>query len=264
MSTSLPSHTFTQPSRMLTYKEIHGRKLTLHIFVPEVETSAPRPCILLIHSGGWVQNSPEKYYFLARPLSEMGFVVACLEYRLYDEKARPPVSVIDAVADTQDAQRYLHANAKELNIDPHRIVACGGSAGAHLAAGLALFDNLVPERPIIAPEALVLLNPVIDTSAEGFGQDKLKENWEAYSPLHRLRPGIPPTLIFHGTGDRTTPYAGAAAFARKATANGDTCVLITHEGGDHGYYREEPIFTETLEAIQSFLQEHRLLGQKGS
>jgi acetyl esterase/lipase len=217
--------------------------------------------VLLIHGGGWVKGSPQAYYFLARPLRDMGLSVACLEYRLYDKEATPPVSVIDAVADAQDAMRYLRAHANELAIDPDRIIACGGSAGAHLAAGLALFDDQSGANDPAAyqPAALVLFNPVIDTSREGFGYGKLKENWEAFSPLHRLEPGLPPTIIFHGTGDQTVPYAGPVAFTEKAQANGDVCVLVTNEGGDHGFYMKQPVRDQTMARTRQFLQEQGLL-----
>ncbi len=252
------------PTAIIPYKEVDGRELTLHIFDPETtgdQLKSPRPCLLLIHGGGWVKGSPQAYYFLARPLRDMGLVVACLEYRLYDKDATPPVSVIDAVADAQDGMRYLYAHAEELNIDPDRIIACGGSAGAHLAAGLALFDDQskADDPGAYRPAALVLFNPVIDTSRQGYGYGKLKENWETYSPLHRLRPGLPPTIIFHGTGDRTVPYAGPVAFTEKAQANSDVCVLITNEGGDHGFYMKQPIRDQTMARIQQFLQEQGLI-----
>ncbi len=256
----------TSPTRILPYKEVNGRELFLHIFEPtNDQLRAPSACVLLIHGGGWVKGSPQAYYFLARPLRDMGLTVACLEYRLYDKDAVPPVGVIDAVADAQDGMRYLHAHAQELNIDPARIIACGGSAGAHLAAGLALFDDQgganAPED--YRPAALVLFNPVIDTSRQGFGYGKLRENWEAYSPLHRLQPGLMPTIIFHGTGDRTVPYAGPVAFTEKAQANGDTCVLVTSEGGDHGFYMKQPIRDQTMARTEEFLKEQGLLLEQG-
>ncbi|WFB35836.1 alpha/beta hydrolase [Kiritimatiellota bacterium B12222] len=249
------------PVATLVYKEVDGRKLGLHIFEPPEGLSSPRPCVLLIHSGGWTHGSPQKYFRIAKPLSEMGVVVAVMEYRFIDETIQPSIGVLDAVEDAQDAMRYLYAHTRELNIDPKRLLAVGGSAGAHLAAGLALFDDLSDANDPSAyrPVALVLFNPVIDTSEVGYGNRLLGDQWEKFSPLHQLKPGFPPTLIFHGTGDQVAPYEGSRAFAEKAEANGDICLLITNEGGDHGYYNQSPIFNETMDAIQSFCEEHGFL-----
>ena len=62
-----------------------------------------------------------------------------VEYRLLRQQG---VSVFDAVADSRPAVRYLRAHAPALGIDPARIVVTGGSAGAHLAVGTALFDGI--------------------------------------------------------------------------------------------------------------------------
>ncbi|RRJ97024.1 alpha/beta hydrolase [Opitutaceae bacterium TAV4] len=251
------------PDFIRPYKSTEQGDLTLHVFNPNPEpadASAMRPAVLLIHSGGWVKNGPQSYYHIARSLSDMGFLVACAQYRL----AKPPNTVPDAVADMQDAMIYLRKHAAELRIDPARIAACGGSAGAHLAAALALFpyagtSETVPPPSAFRPAALILLNPVIDTSPAGYGNRKLGSQWRAFSPLHQVRPDVPPTILFHGTGDRTTPFAGAKAFHEAMLENGNECEFHPHEGGDHGYYRKQPIYDQTMSAIRLFCVKHGLL-----
>jgi acetyl esterase len=239
------------PSSIRTYKTVGEKSLSLHFFEP-AGTASPdsRPCVILLHSGGWSKNGPESYYRIARSLRDMGFVVACAQYRL----ANAPSTVLDAVADTRDAMRYLRANAKDLRIDLVRIVACGGSAGGHLAASLALFPEATgaKDAETLRPAALVLLNPVIDTSPEGYGNEKIGKDWRALSPLHQVKANTPPTIIFHGTGDRTTPFAGSKAFHAAMLALGNRCELHPHEGGDHGYYRDEPIYSQTMTEIRRF------------
>ena len=239
------------PSSIRPYKQVNGRELTLHVFDPSSATAAPRPAVLLIHSGGWTNNGPESYYKHARALRDMGFVVACVQYRL----ARPPSTVRNAVADTQDAMRHLRAHAAELRIDPARIVACGGSAGAHLAASLALFPEVTgaTDSDTLRPAALVLFNPVIDTSPEGYGNNKLGENWRAFSPVHQVKADAPPTILFHGTDDRTTPFAGADAFHAAMIKLGNRCDFHPNQGGDHGYYNQEPLYSETMNQVRAFL-----------
>ena len=249
------------PASIQPYKTVGDRTLSLHIFEPATSASQPRHCVLLIHSGGWEKGSPERYYFLARPLRDMGFLVAVLQYRLCDPKATPPVSVFDAVTDSRDALRYLRTHTRELNIDPARLVACGGSAGGHLAAGLALFPNDAPgsDSSLRPPAALILFNPVLDTSATGYGQARIGPDWQKISPLHHVRAGMPPTLIFHGTADRTVPFAGARAFHDAMLQAGNVSEFHPFPDGDHGYYQKEPVFSQTMETLRQFCLAQKLL-----
>lgn len=248
------------PASIQPYKTVGNRVLSLHFFEPATSANQPRPCVLLIHSGGWEKGSPERYYFLARPLRDMGFVVAVMQYRLCDPKATPPVTVFDAVIDSRDALRYLRTHARELNIDPARLVACGGSAGGHLAAGLVLFTDDTPGATATPPPAaLMLFNPVIDTSKAGYGQARIGPDWQKISPLHHVRAGMPPTLMFHGTTDRTVPFAGAQAFHDTMLRAGNVSEFHPFTDGDHGYYQKEPIFSQTMETIHRFCFAQKLL-----
>jgi acetyl esterase/lipase len=199
-------------------------------------------------------------YPFAAHYARQGWVGISLQYRLYNPKAG--VSVFDCVKDVRSAMRYLRDHAGELGIDPARIVVSGGSAGGHLAAATALFDevNAAGEAGQVKPAALVLLFPVIDTSAEGYGQAKIGERWRELSPLHQVRPGLPPTLVFHGTGDTVTPFAGARAFHEAMRQAGNICELDVNEGGVHGYLmRSRALFDETLRKSDAFLRAQGLL-----
>jgi acetyl esterase/lipase len=142
-----------------------------------------------------------------------------VEYRLY--KAGTNVSVFECVKDVRSALRYVRAHSTELGIDPQKIVVSGASAGGHLAVATALFafDEAGEDTSIsCAPNALVLLSPVIDTSKEGYGNSKIGERWQELSPTHQVRSGMPPTIIFHGTGDATTPYPVRNILTRRCIA----------------------------------------------
>jgi acetyl esterase/lipase len=58
-----------------------------------------------------------------------GYAVAHVGYRLSQE-AKFPAQIHDCKA----AVRWLRANAAKYNLDPHKFVAWGGSAGGHLVA----------------------------------------------------------------------------------------------------------------------------------
>jgi acetyl esterase/lipase len=86
--------------------------------------------------------------------------------------ARDGTTVFDCVRDARSAVRWIRQNADALGIDPSRIVAMGGSAGGHLAVSTAQFDRVNedsdPADVAARPAALILMYPVIDTSADGY------------------------------------------------------------------------------------------------
>lgn len=250
-----------KPDRVRVYKEVAGRQLEMHIFEPE-KRSGPVPCYLVIHGGGWAGGAPPRMYPFAAHYARLGMVGISLQYRLYNPKTG--VSVFDCVKDARSAMRWLRAHAGELGIDPEKIIVSGGSAGGHLAAATALFDGVNDEADdaglAVAPAALILLFPVIDTSAEGYGNAKIGERWRELSPAHNVRPGLPPTITFHGTGDKVTPYAGARAFHEAMLEKGNRSLLITHEGGAHGYLMfDASLYEETMTKSDAFLRELGLL-----
>ena len=81
----------------------------------------------------------------------------------YRVASRHAAKVVDCIKDAKSAVRWIRTNAARLGIDPNRIVAGGGSAGAHIAAAAANirdFDEPGEDRSTSSvPNALVLFNP---------------------------------------------------------------------------------------------------------
>ena len=253
-----------EPSKQVVYKKVDSRELYLHVFEPEgLQPGDQRPCFVAIHSGGWGHGTPRRYYPYANHFAKLGMLGISVQYRLYDPKQG--TTVFDCVKDGRSAVRFIRSHAGLLGVDPNKIVVAGASAGGHLAAGTALFDGVDDETDDLAvsctPNALVLICPVIDTSAEGYGQRAIGERWRELSPAHQVDgKKVPPTLVFHGTGDTTTPIAGAKAFQQAMIAAGNRCELVTHEGGQHGYmHKERELYQQTLKKTQAFLRELDLL-----
>ncbi len=251
-----------EPSRFETYKTVGDRNLRLHVFESdEVKKTDQRPVFLVIHGGGWTGGTPRWFYPMADHFAKKGMLGISLEYRLMNEKQG--TTVFDCVEDARDAVRYLRNNAQKLGIDPNRIVVAGASAGGHLAVSTSIFDTLEVDskkkRASSRADALVLIYPVIDTSAKGYGQTKIGDRWEELSPIHNVQPKMPPTILFHGTGDRVTPYAGAAEFHRLMKENGNQCELISHPDGDHGYLIFDlELYEAGIKRIEEFLEQQKM------
>lgn len=250
------------PTRKIVYKKIADRELSLHVFQPESwKASDKRACFITIHGGGWTGMGPERMYAFADHFAKLGLVSISVQYRLASAKTN--TTVFDCVKDVRSAVRYVKAHANELGIDPNKIIASGGSAGGHLAASTAMFEvNEESDDLKISPvpNALVLLFPVIDTSKEGYGNARIGERWQEISPAHNVRPGLPPTITFHGTADPTTPFKGAQIFHEAMLKAGNRSELVIHEGGDHGYLmRTQPLYDECLAKTDAFLKSLNLL-----
>jgi|GEM_PF-1681423 len=249
-----------EPDRKVVYKTVGDRKLHLHVFEPK-DGGKKRPVFLIIHGGGWTGGGPRKFYPVAEHFVRRGMVGISLEYRLLSKQKG--ITVFDCVRDGRSAVRYLRKHAMELGIDPDRIVVSGGSAGGHVAVGTALLasDEMGEEVGISSvPNGLVLLNPVIDTSKAGYGQAKIGERWRELSPVHQVRSGLPPTVIFHSTDDRVTPYSGARQFAVLSRKAGNDCTLFTHEGGRHGYFIFDlAAYRDVMKQMTGFLEQKGFL-----
>ena len=254
-----------EPDATVVYKTIGGRSLGLHIFTPAGHrTTDRRPVCALFHGGGWSGRTPHYFYPFARHFADIGMVGISVEYRLLSPEQG--ITVFDCVKDARSALRYLRAHAAELGGDPERIIASGGSAGAHLAAGTALFAGVDEEGEDAAapcrPDLLVLYYPVIDTSEAGYGHRKIGDRWRELSPVDHVRPDLPPTLLLHGTADTGTPFAGALRFHERMKQAGNECDLIAFEGGKHGYLIfDMKLFIGAMAQTGEFLRRHRMLDQ---
>jgi len=252
-----------KPSKLVVYKKVADRELHLHMSQPDGwKASDKRVCYVTIHGGGWTGMGPERMYPFADHYAKLGLVSFSVQYRLAN--AKTGVTVFDCVKDARSAVRYIRARASEFGIDPDKIIVSGGSAGGHLAASTAMFDavNEDGEDTKISPtpSALILLFPVIDTSKEGYGNARIGDRWKELSPAHNVRPGLPPTITFHGTGDTTTPFKGAQIFHEAMLKAGNRSELVVNEGGAHGYLmRTQPLLEECFAKSDAFLTSLKLL-----
>ena len=92
------------------------------------------PAILHIHGGGFVVgNLDTELASVVRMAREGPAVVVSVDYRLAPEH-RFPAALDDCFA----ALEWLHSEARDLGVDRERVALYGGSAGAGLAAAVAL------------------------------------------------------------------------------------------------------------------------------
>src|SRR5690606_14405222 len=100
-----------------------------------------------IHGGGWVNGDKARVADLERYLAA-GISVVSINYRFVTHAilagVRPPVQW--PLEDAARALQFTRSQAQAWNLDPTRIAATGGSAGACSSLWLALHADLANPR----------------------------------------------------------------------------------------------------------------------
>ncbi|MFC1737107.1 alpha/beta hydrolase [Candidatus Hydrogenedentota bacterium] len=244
--------------------------LTGDVMTPEKIPSEPRPAIVFLHGGSWLFGNPSQFHYHGNYLArKYGFFAVSVDYRLSGEATFPA-----ALQDAKCAIRWVRSQAKELNIDPERIVICGGSAGGHLSSMVATTagvreyegDGGYAELPSHA-NACVLYNgefdmwdlvekgSLIDAMDKFMGgtSDEIPERYDELSSIKRIHDKVPPTLLLHGTEDLCVSHEQSLAYAKRLREVGVHAEVEIYEGKPHAWFNKEPDRTIALKRMEEFL-----------
>ena len=196
----------------------------------------PRPGIVVVHGGGWIEGDKSSFVFRQRTapanivdFAKRGFVAVTINYRLSAEAPFPA-----ALEDSKCAVRWLRAHAREYNLDPAHIGAYGNSAGGHLAMLLAMVGRdagLEGDGPYQAESSLVQaavsdsgpidlthqardsqIREVVKRFLGGPPEGERNALYRKASPLHHIKPDTPPLLLIYGVSDLQVPIVNADEF----------------------------------------------------
>lgn len=232
----------------VTYLTASNYEARLDLYLAR-SNDRPRPTIVFIHGGGWVNGVKEGSVLSILPYLAMGLNVVNVEYRLARIAQAPA-----AVEDCRCALRWVIRNAKTYGIDVDRLVVTGQSAGGHLAlltgmlpesAGL---DRQCPGTEELKVAAIVNWYGITDVNdlLDGPNMKPYAVAWlgstldraqiaARVSPLTYVRAGLPPVFTIHGDADPTVPHAHATRLHQALDAAGVPNELMTTAGGTHGY-----------------------------
>jgi len=175
-------------------------EVSVRVYRPEDQTQH-LPAILWIHGGGYCLGSMEQDDYLVRQMvKEVGCAVVSVDYRLAPEHPFPA-----PLDDCYSALCWLFSNTEQLNVDGSRIGIGGISAGAGLAAGLAL---LARDQGEVLPIFQALLCPMIDDrsitpSSHSIADERV---WNRNSNIKGWQAYLGPEM----SGGAETPSAYAA------------------------------------------------------
>ena len=229
------------------------RSIAARLYRPQQQDPAA-PAIVFAHFGGGVIGDLDTSHAFCGILAKVTRApVVSVEYRLAPEHPHPA-----PIDDCHAGIVWLARHARELGIDPDRIIVMGVSAGAGLAAGIAL---LARDRGFPTLSHQVLLRPMLDDRMrthssqmlDGEGVWDRNENafgWAAllgrqsevspYAAPSRAvdLSGLPRTYLDTGSADtfrdETLEYAG------RLSAHGVSVDLHVWGGGFHGFENQVP------------------------
>ncbi len=169
------------------------------------------PAIVIFHGGGWSVGEASWGFNSAKHYASKGMVAFSVQYRLQesDNATTPYESVLDA----QNAIRWVRKNASKFSINDNMIASYGWSAGAHLAACAAIFNNLdAPNESVSSsPNLLLLKSPALSLLLYPNFQKRLHDKIDVreISPAEFVSENTPPTIIVIGKDDTVTPLQGS-------------------------------------------------------
>ncbi len=250
-----------------------GGALTLRLYRPRGDGT--RGAVLYLHGGGFCLGHPRDYDGVCSTLSlEADCVVVQADYRLAPEHPFPA-----AVEDAWAALQWLAAHAADLGADPARLIVAGDSAGANLAAVMAIQarENGGPalrQQTLIYPVVTVV--PGKFDSYRQFGEgytltmrmaerwmgDYLEKkadvaDWHAAPLIAQDLSHLPPALIMVAGFDPLRDEG--IAYADRLTEAGTPATLIDYPGLAHGFISMGGALTAARLAVSQVADAWRLV-----
>ncbi|HZT89227.1 MAG TPA: alpha/beta hydrolase [Stellaceae bacterium] len=227
----------------------------------------PVPAIAYYHGGGHVIGSLDTHDAVARNLcAGAETLVASVDYRMGPEHKFPA-----AVEDSFAALQWLHASAASLGADPERLGVHGDSAGANLAAVVALMARDAG-RPRLRLQSLVypisdyaMATPSYETFATDYGiltRDAMRwfrdhylrspadaEDWRA-SPIKAASlAGVAPAIVV--TAECDVLHDDGQNYAEALRRAGVPVEYREYPGMIHAFFGMTPGVDAALEAQQA-------------
>ena len=192
------------------------------------------PVVVFFYGGAWQGGRRQDYPFVAASLARRGMVVVVPDYRLFPQ-VRYPVFIEDAAL----AVAAVRLQARSWGGDPDRVFVAGHSAGAYIAAMLALKPRWLAaagqDRARLAG-MVGLAGPYDflpiqgeDISAIFSSAADLRDT----QPVSHVDGRNPPLLLLHGARDATCYPRNSLALAARVRAAGGPAEARIYKGVGH-------------------------------
>ena len=225
-----------------------GRSVPLRWYTA-VDRPAPGSAVVYLHGGGMISGNVDLYDRVVRAyVGETGVPMLAVDYRL-----APSDDPTDLVEDCHTALVWLVDRSAELGVDRTRVAAMGDSAGAGLAAGLALIardrgptlarqilvypmlDDRTPVDPALAPTAVWTYESNETAWGALLGETYHTDDASPFAAPARANDlsGAAPAYV--EVGELDIFREEVIEYARRLSAAGTPTELHVHSGAPHGF-----------------------------
>jgi acetyl esterase/lipase len=210
-----------------------GPRRKLDVYVPKDARNAP--VAVFFYGGSWQNGEKHNYQFVASALAAKGIVTIVPDYRLY-----PEVHYEGFLNDGANAVRWARDHARHYGGNPSKLFLVGHSAGAYIAAMLALDDEWL-RRQDMSP-ARDLKGFVGISGPYDFLPSKDEKIMDIFSTAETQKASQPvslasgknlPALLLHGTTDTTVYPRNSTILADKLRAAGSPVEIKLYPGVGH-------------------------------
>lgn len=211
-----------------------GPRHDLDIYAPRPAPATPAPVVVFFYGGGWETGDKETYRFVGAALARQGILAVVPNYRLH-----PAVVFPAFVQDAADAVSWTRRHAAEFGGDPNSLFLMGHSAGAYIAAILALDPDYLRAVGMRRQEVcgIIGLAGPYDFAASApagtravFGSEA---NWKAATPGNHVTNEAPPMLLAAGSADRTVDPGNTTRLAALLSQAGDQVATDIYPNVSH-------------------------------
>lgn len=231
LNTLTPERGYTTATNQ-PYDGEHG--LRLDIYTPDGAEGAP--VVVFFYGGRWSEGSKDDYKFVGQALASRGFVAVVADYRQY-----PAVRFPAFVEDAARAVAWTRLRIDGFGGDPDKMFVMGHSAGAHIAALLALNPayleavDLKPDMlkgmiglagaydflPITAPDLRDIFGP--------------PETFQKSQPIFFANGRSPPLLLVHGEDDEVVWVKNSRNLAKAVAQAGGAVETVIYPKMSHRF-----------------------------
>jgi acetyl esterase len=253
-----------------TIRGVDDNQIPIRILVPI--DAKKLPVLLFFHKGGWCFGGIEETEQLARKLAKKAqCIVVVVEYRLAPESRFPK-----GLLDCYEVTKWVNEHAEEFSGDPKRVAVGGESAGANLAASVALMSR---DKGYPSIKCQLLLCPVTtnDLDAEIYRAcqdqsfitlDAMKLFWSLYlekmedgnnpyaSPLKaESHKNLPPACVV--TAEHDPLFREGENYAKRLQDAGVKLIYKHYDGVIHTFMslpiEELPIAKSAIDEVSDIL-----------
>ena len=175
----------------------------LDVYVPDATVKRPFPVMVFFYGGGWESGERKEYRFVGAELATHGVMTIVADYRLYPEVVFPAF-----IEDAALAVKWAQDHAGESGGDPKRLFLMGHSAGAQIAAMLALnkeYLRAAGADPRAISGLIGLSGPYDFLPLKSARLKKIFGDPapRVTQPIDFVSADAPPTLLINGSNDTT-------------------------------------------------------------